>query len=63
MLYGESDYSDKEESGELWSEYGSDGTCGTGLGGFFRGLGIPFGVTLYDDESCDGDEGSLALPY
>ena len=34
----------------------------TRLGGFLHGLGFPLGVTLYYDESCDGDGGSLALP-
>ena len=36
---------------------------GTGLGGLLCGLGIPLGVTLFSDESCNGDRGSLALPY
>ena len=35
----------------------------TVLGGFLRVLGITLGVTLSDDESCDGYRGSLALGY
>ena len=62
MLSDDPDDSDKEESAEPGSEYGSADTYGTGLGGLLRGLGIPLGVTLYDDESCNGDGGSLALP-
>ena len=53
--------SDKEEPDKLGSELGSDGTCGTWLGGLMRGLGLPLGVTLSADESCGGDGGLLAL--
>ena len=44
------------------SESGSNGTIGTGLGGLLHGGGFPLGVTIYDDELCDGDRGSLDLP-
>ena len=27
-----------------------------------RGVGFPLGVTISDDESCNGDQGSLADP-
>ena len=46
----------------MGSESVSDGTYSTGLGGFLRGLGIPVGVTLSYNESCNNDGGSLALP-
>ena len=58
----ESDESDKEESYELGYESGSAGKFDTGLGGLLNGLGLPLGVTLSSGESCDGDEGSLAVP-
>ena len=35
---------------------------GTILGELFCGVGLPLGVTLYDDESCGGDGGSRASP-
>ena len=57
----ESDEYEEGESDELGSESGSDGTFGTGLGVFLRGVWLSLGVTLSDDESCDGDEGSLAV--
>ena len=62
MFSDESDDSDEEESDKLGSESGSDGTCGTGLGGFTRILGFALGIKLSADESCDGDRGSLAFP-
>ena len=36
------------------SESGSFGTFGTGLGGLLHGVVFTFGVTISDDESCDG---------
>ena len=36
---------------------------GTRLGGFLRGGGFPLGAMISVYESCDGDGGSLALPY
>ena len=36
---------------------------GTGLSGLSLGLGNILGFTNSDDESCDGDGGSLILPY
>ena len=63
MLSVESDDSDEEKSDKIGSEYGSDITYGTGLGGLLRGLVFPLGISLSADESCDGDRGLLALPY
>ena len=61
--YDDLDESDEGESNEFGSEYGSVGTYGTLLGGLLSGLVIPFCVALSDDESYDGDRGSLALTY
>ena len=63
MLFDKYDESEEEESDKLGSEYGPIGMFGTRLGGSLHGLGFTLGVTLSDYESCDGDEGSLALPY
>ena len=38
-------------------------TVHTVLGVLLRVLGITLGVTISDDESCDGYRGSLALGY
>ena len=59
----ESDDSDKEEYEKLGSESGSAGMYSTILGGLLRVLGINSSATLSSDEQCDGDGGSLALPY
>ena len=40
----------------------SAGKFRTGLGGLLCDVGLPLGITLYDDESCNGDGGSLAVP-
>ena len=34
----------------------------TVLGGLLRGVGLTLGVTIFVDESCGGDIGSLAVP-
>ena len=44
------------------SKSGSADTFGTVLGGLLCGLVFPLGVTIYDNETCDGDWGSLAVP-
>ena len=62
MSSEESDESDKEESDKPGSESGSDGTFSTGLCGLLRGVVFPIGVTIYNDESCDSEERSLAVP-
>ena len=59
----ESDDSDEDEFDKLGSEYGSNGTYSTGLGGLLCSLGFLLGVNLSDDGSYDSDGGSLALPY
>ena len=56
-----SDESDK--SNKLWSESGSDGLFITGLGGLLSCREFHLGATLYADESCDGDGGSIFIPY
>ena len=58
-MSNESDESDKEESDRIESEPGPAGTFVTKLGGFLPGIGSNLGVTLSDDESCDGYRGSL----
>ena len=58
----ESDDSEIGESDKLGSESRSAGTFGNGLGGLLCGKVFPLGVTIYDDESCGGDGGPLALP-
>ena len=58
----ESDDSEIGESDKLGSESRSAGKFSTRLGGLSRDLGFPLGVTIYDDESCGGDGGLLALP-
>ena len=63
MSFDESDDYDEGEYGKLGSESVSAGMYGTGLGGLLRGLGFPLGVTLFSDQSCDGDGGSLVFPY
>ena len=63
MLPDESDEFDKEEYEKLGSESGPSGTYGTNLRELLCGLAYSLGVTLYDDESCDGERGSLVLPY
>ena len=57
-----SDGFNKEKSDKLRSKYGSGGMFSTGLGGLLHGVGFPLGVTLSDDDSCDGDGGSLSVP-
>ena len=39
----------KKETDELGSESGSDGTFGTVLGGFLRGVGLTLGVMFSAD--------------
>ena len=56
-----SDKSDEEESEELGSKFGSADTFGDVFVRLFHGVGLTLGVTLYSDESCDGDGGSLVL--
>ena len=51
MLYDESDEFDKEESDKPGSGSGLAGTFGTRMGGLLRGVGLPLGLTLSDDES------------
>ena len=58
----ESDDSDEQEPEKLGSESGPAGTFDNGWGGLSRGLGFPLGFTIYDDESCDSDGESLAIP-
>ena len=58
----ESDEFNEEESDKLGYESWSSNTYSTRLGGLLRGLGIPLGVTLTDDESFGSDGGSLAPP-
>ena len=53
---------DKEEYDKLGHKSGSAGTFGTGLGGLLHGIGLTVGATIFSDESCDGDGGSLAVP-
>ena len=62
-MSNESKDSDKEESEILGSESRSSGMHSTGFSGLTRGFGITLGVMLSTDESCDGDRGSLELPY
>ena len=57
-----SNESDKSEYDKLGPESAPAGTFGTGLGGLLRGGVSNLCVTFYDDESCDGDQGSLAIP-
>ena len=45
------------------SESRSTGTFGTELGGLLSGVGFPLGVNISDQNPCNGDGGSLALPY
>ena len=59
----ESSDSDEVESDKLGSESGPSGTYETRLGRILCGLVFTLGVTRYDDESCNGDRGSLALSY
>ena len=64
MSFDESDESDEEKSDGLESEYGSPGTIGTigtGLVGLFSSVGIPLGVMISMDESCDGDGGLISV--
>ena len=61
MSYDESDESDEEESEKIGSASESADTFGNELGGLLRGIGLPLDVTLYDDETCDGD-GGLIVP-
>ena len=63
MSSDDSDESGEGESNKLGSKSGSSGTLWTGLGGLLCGGGFTLGVTLSADESCDGDGGSLAIPY
>ena len=62
MLSDESDEYGEEESDKLGSESRQYNMYGTGLGGLLCGLVFTLGFTLNDDESCDGNRGSLALP-
>ena len=62
MSSDESDKYDEEESDKTGSESRSDGTFSTGLGVFFSGVGFFLGVTVSADESCNGNQGSLAVP-
>ena len=62
MLPDETDDYDEEEYDKLGSKSEPSGTYGTRLGGLLCGLLFTLGVTLHDDESCDGDRGSLVLP-
>ena len=59
MSCDKSDEDDTEEYDELGYKYGLDRTFGTGLGGSLHGVGLPLGVMLSDDDSCDGHGGSL----
>ena len=59
MSSDESDESDEEESYRLGSESGLDGMLVIKLGVLLHDIGLPLGVTLSTDESCDGDRGSL----
>ena len=34
----------------------------TGLGELLHGVGLNLGITIYSDDSCDGDRVSLAVP-
>ena len=55
----ESDEPDEDRSDELGSESGSAGVFSTKLGGLLSGIGLPLCVAFSDDDSCDGDGGSL----
>ena len=57
----ESDDSDKGESEKVASESGSAGTFGTILVRLLHGLVFPLVVTIFSDEPCDGDRGSISL--
>ena len=54
--------SEKEESKKLGSESSSAVMFGTGLVGLLHCVVFTLGVTIYADESYDGDGGSLAVP-
>ena len=49
-------------SDKLGSESGSSGKFINELGGLLHEVVLPLGVRLSADESCDGDQGSLAIP-
>ena len=57
----ESDESNKEEYDELGYKSGSAVTIITRLCWLLHGAGLPFGVTLSSDDSCN-DQGSLSVP-
>ena len=59
MSSDESDESDKEEYEKIVSASRSAGTFGTGLCGLLCGIGLPLGVMICADDSCDGDGGSI----
>ena len=61
-MFDRSDESKEEESYRLNSESGSASTFTTGLGGFLYGLGLTLCVMVSDDDSCNGEGGSIALP-
>ena len=58
-LSEKSDEDGRDKSDKLGYTSGPAGTFDTGLSRSLRGAGLPLGVTLSVDESCDGDGGSL----
>ena len=53
--------SNEEQSDKLGSKSGLAGMFSTLLGGFLCGVRLPYGVTVFADDSCDRDGGSIFL--